>query len=164
MNEPIRRFTAQDLASLSHEARSESRRRAHLNVHPTLADPVQRLFIALEPDTYIRPHRHPEPNKWELFVLIDGAVDALVLADDGGLAERIRMAPNTGSRAVEIPPNTWHSYVCLEPGTVVLEVKEGPYVPTEEENFAPWSPKDDPAAVGAYLEWLRRARAGAPGR
>jgi hypothetical protein len=57
-----------------------------LNVHPTLEDPVQRLFIALEPGTYIRPHRHPEPDKWELFVLINGAVDALLLDDDGKLA------------------------------------------------------------------------------
>jgi len=157
MTQTLRQFTATDLDGLSAKAAGEGRRRAHLNVHPTLEDPVQRLFIALEPGTYIRPHRHPEPNKWELFVLIRGAVDALLLDDDGGLLERIPMGED-GARAIEVPPNAWHSYVCLEPGTLVLEVKEGPYVPTTAENFAPWSPQDEPAAVAEYLDRLRRAR------
>jgi cupin fold WbuC family metalloprotein len=157
MTQTLRRFTATDLEGLSAKAAGDGRLRAHLNVHPALEDPVQRLFIALEPGTYVRPHRHPEPNKWELFVLINGAVDAILLGDDGSVLERIPMGGN-GARAVEVPPNAWHSYVCLEPGTLVLEVKEGPYVPTTPEHFAPWSPQDDPAAVAEYLDWLHRAR------
>ncbi len=159
MTAAFRRFTVADLDGLSAKARSESRRRAHLNVHPTLEDPVQRLFIALEPGTYIRPHRHPEPDKWELFVLINGAVDALLLDDDGNPIDRTRMSADAGARAVEIPPNTWHTYVCLEPDTTVLEVKRGPYIPTTEDDFLPWSPHDDPVAVAAYLDWLGAARA-----
>lgn len=143
------------LGDLSREAKRAPRLRAHLNVHPTLDDPVQRLFIALEPGTYIRPHRHPEPNKWELFVLIEGAVDALTFGDDGTLRERIRMGRKDGSRAVEIPPGTWHSYVCFEPGTVVLEIKEGPYVATTEEDYAPWSPQGDADSAARYLDRLR---------
>lgn len=156
MTRAFRRFTSAELEGLSATAAAAQRRRAHLNVHPGLEDPVQRLFIALEPGTYIRPHRHPEPNKWELFVLIKGAVDALLLDDDGGVLERIRMSA-TGARAVEVPPNAWHSYVCLEPETVVLEVKEGPYVPSTEPNFGPWAPEEGSAAAAGYLAWLERA-------
>jgi cupin fold WbuC family metalloprotein len=116
---------------------------------------VQRLFIALEPETYIRPHRHSEPPRWEFFVLIRGAVDALSFSDEGVILERIRMTPGDAA-AVEVPPATWHSYLCLESGTVVLEVKEGPYAAPGANNFANWAPDGDPVAIAAYLERMRR--------
>lgn len=89
-------------------------------------------------------------------MLIAGALDALTFDDAGVLIERVRMATDA-ARAVEIPAAAWHSYVCLEPGTVVLEVKRGPYVPTAASDFAAWAPHDDPDAVAEYLAWMRTA-------
>ena len=44
----------------------------------------------------------------------------------------------------------------LEPGTVVFEVKPGPYVPVGAVDLAPWTPAaDDAEAVGRFLAWLR---------
>ncbi len=149
----MKRVTSAELSQLSAQARAASRRRTHLNVHAALEEPVQRLFIAFEPGTYVRPHRHPESNKWELVVLVQGAIDLVTLDDAGRAAERVRLSAD-GVRAAEIPPNTWHSYFCREAGTVLLEVKEGPYRPTTPDNFAPWSPAEgDPGAV-AYLARL----------
>lgn len=144
---------AAELESLSTRAEQAPRRRMHLNVHAGLDEPVQRLFIAFEPGTYVRPHRHTEPNKWELVALIEGAIDLLTLDDEGRLTERVRLAKD-GARAAEIPPGTWHSYVCRMPGTVLLEVKEGPYIPTTPDNFAPWSPPEGDARVATYLARL----------
>lgn len=149
----MKAVTAAELDSLSTQAENATRRRVHLNVHAGLDEPVQRLFIAFEPGTYVRPHRHPEANKWELAVLIEGAIDLLTLDDEGRLTERVRLARD-GARAAEIPPGTWHSYVCRSPGTVLLEVKEGPYIPTTPENFAPWSPPEGDDRVAAYLARL----------
>ncbi len=131
------------------------RHRAHLNIHESLQAPVQRLFIALEPGTYIRPHRHPQPNKWEFFLLLEGEIDALVFDEAGALQQRIVLAPSR-TRAIELPPNTWHSYVCRKPGTLVVEVKEGPYLPPAEEDFAPWAPAENSPQAAEYLVHLRK--------
>jgi hypothetical protein len=61
---------------------------------------------------------------------------------------------------VEIPPGTWHALAALEPGTVLLEVKEGPYAPAAAENFAPWAPAEGTEAVGALERWFHSARVG----
>ncbi len=53
------------------------RLRAHRNFHPELTDPVQRLAIAMEPGTYIRPHRHP--HTFELLLALSGRFVVLTL-------------------------------------------------------------------------------------
>lgn len=151
----IRTYSAATLAELRQQARDAPRRRAHLNIHETLDAPVQRLFIALEPDTYVRPHRHSQPNKWELFVMLEGMLDLLVFDDDGGITHRVALAA-ARNRAVEIAPNTWHALVCRAPGTLALEIKEGPYAPTDDKDFASWAPAENAAGVAEYLDRLRR--------
>lgn len=155
----IKTITAETLADLRRQARASERQRAHLNVHDSPQAPVQRLFIAMEPDTYIRPHRHPRPGKWEFFVLLEGEIDLLVFDEDGVLQQRTVLSAGD-TRAVELPPGTWHTYVAQATGTVVLEVKEGPYLPTPAEDFASWAPVENTSAAGDCLAWLRRARPG----
>jgi cupin fold WbuC family metalloprotein len=150
-------YTCSELAALTTIAQSADRLRTNLNVHESLDAPVQRLFIATEPGTYIRPHRHPQPNKWELFVVLSGAIDLLIFDDNGTLLKRTKMSP-TATQAVEIPAGTWHGYACQETGTVALEVKEGPYIPTTEADFAPWSPAEGSAEASAYQAWMSTAQ------
>jgi cupin fold WbuC family metalloprotein len=153
----IRIITADELGSLGEAAASAPRRRAHLNIHTALDAPVQRLFIATEPDTYMRPHRHPEAHKWEFFVVLAGELHLLIFADTGELTGRIPMSAQA-VRAVEIPPGTWHAYVCMRPGTLALEVKEGAYLPTQPQDFGSWSPPESAPEAPDYLAWMRTAR------
>lgn len=46
------------LDSVSQEARESSRLRMNYNFHESLDAPIQRLLNALEPGTYLPPHRH----------------------------------------------------------------------------------------------------------
>lgn len=155
--EPMfKRISTNDLLGLAAKAAAAPRRRANLNVHASLDASVQRLFIATEPQTYMRPHRHPETHKWEFFVVLDGRIDLLIFDDVGRVVERTPMSPAT-TRAVEIPPNTWHAYVCMQSGTVALEVKEGAYIATPEHHFAPWSPAENAPDAAAYVEWMRQS-------
>lgn len=54
----MKQITLSDMQQQSEAAATSPRLRAHRNFHPELSDPVQRLAIAMEPGTYIRPHRH----------------------------------------------------------------------------------------------------------
>lgn len=106
----IKTITAADLHALAAKAAQAPRLRAHLNVHERLDAAVQRLFIATEPGTYMRPHRHAEAHKWEFFVVLHGQLDLLIFDDAGRVTQRTVMAPAgvaAGTPAVEIPPNTW---------------------------------------------------------
>jgi len=145
------------LHELTDTARDVERLRSHLNVHDSLDASVQRLFIATEPDTYMRPHRHPQSHKWEFFILIEGEIDLLIFNDEGQLIQRTKMS-EADTRAVEIPPNTWHAYVCQKSSTLALEVKQGAYIQTPEEDFAPWSPAEGAKEAVDYLKWMRVAQ------
>jgi cupin fold WbuC family metalloprotein len=153
----LKSFTAKNLQQLSDKARQADRMRANLNVHESLDADVQRLFIATEPGTYIRPHRHSAAHKWEFFMVIMGEIDLLIFDDEGTLCQRIVMAPDQ-TRAIELPAKTWHSYVCKKTGTVALEVKQGAYIPTPETDFASWAPAENSAEAADYLRWMSEAQ------
>ncbi len=154
----IKLITKEALTKLSNEARESDRKRANINVHESPDASVQRLFISTNPDTYIRPHRHSQPYKWEFFTVLDGEMDLLIFDHNGNILQRIELSENA-VRSVEIPPNIWHSYVCKKTGTLALEVKEGAYIPNLEEDLYPFSPAENTAEVNDYLEWMRTASA-----
>ncbi|MEW5728333.1 MAG: WbuC family cupin fold metalloprotein [Pseudomonadota bacterium] len=155
----MKAITAADLDALAASARDLPRRRSHLTIHPDPADPVQRMLVALEPGTYVRPHRHGG-GRWELFVLIRGWLAVLLFGEDGTVSDRIELAGD-GAAAVEIPEAAWHTITVLEPGTVALEVKPGPYSPLDDKGFAAWAPAEGEAGAAALARWLETAGPGA---
>jgi len=86
-------------------------------------------------------------------------MDLLIFEEDGRIIERCRMS-RTDTRAVEIPPGQWHTYICCEAGTVALEIKQDAYVPTAEVDFAPWAPAEMSLASPHFLDWMRDAPVG----
>jgi cupin fold WbuC family metalloprotein len=145
------------LADLVQRARASARRRLNLNLHETPADPIQRLLNAAEPGTYVRPHRHAA-GRQELTLVLRGAADVLIFADDGALAARVPLAGD-GS-LVEIPGACWHAAIVLRPGTILMEVKPGPYDPATDKEFAAWAPAEGDPAGEALLRWYASAAIG----
>lgn len=144
-----------DLRQLSAEAQAAPRRRRNLNLHDRLDDPIQRLCNALEPGTYIRPHRHPD-GVWETFVLLHGGCTILLFDTAGTVTERLAL-DRDGTLIAEIPAGCWHAVTVHTPSTVVLEVKPGPYLPGI---FAAWAPEEGDPGAGRCLSWLERAEPG----
>ena len=148
------------LDTLVVKARTSPRKRAHCNLHPELSDPVQRLCIAIEPETYVRPHRHAEPDTCEVFLLLRGSAKLLFFDDAGKVIREVVLAANGPIYAAEIPQRMWHSIVSLERGTVFFEVKQGPYVQAQGNNAAGWAPEEGTALSAPFLEWARDAKEG----
>jgi cupin fold WbuC family metalloprotein len=148
------------LDALIGKAKEAPRKRAHFNLHPELHDPVQRLCIAMEPDTYVRPHRHSDPETWEVLVILRGSLALALFDEKGRVLERMVLKAGGPVAAVEFPRNTWHAPVSLEPGTVVFEIKQGPYKPIAEINLAQWAPAESEPEARKFLEWYRNAKTG----
>lgn len=155
----MKRFDASALDRLLREAAASPRRRLNLNWHEPAADTVQRFFNLMLPGSYVRPHRHQRQNRWELTVLLSGAVDLLGFDDDGLLLTREPMRSD-GLRAVEVPPSSWHSYVVTGDHALLFEVKQGPYEARLDKVFAAWAPDEAEAGAAAAGAWLARAQPG----
>lgn len=150
-----------ELARISLRAAAAPRGRANFNLHPELADPVQRFLNAIEPGSYVRPHRHAlAEGRWELFVILSGAVAVLVFDDEARVVERVELDLTGGALAVEIPPGVWHALVALKPGSVMFEFKPGPYSPLSDKDFAAWAPAEGDPAAAAWVERYCRAKVG----
>lgn len=150
----------QDIQLLIADAGQSPRKRKNLNLHAQLEDPVQRLCNAFEPGTYIRPHRHPEAGRWELFVMLKGEAAILSFDDHGSVTERFVLSEHGPNRIIEIPPNTWHALVALQTGTVLFEVKKGPYRALTDKDFAKWAPLENDPQAPAFVAWYEIAQPG----
>ena len=156
----LKAITDQLLVDLSAEARLSPRLRKNHNLHRSLDDPVQRLCNAFEPGTYVRPHRHTQTGRWELFVILHGAAAILLFDDEGVVIDRLELDAEGRVRGVEVPPNTWHTVVSLKSGTVLFEVKPGPYIKTTDKNFASWAPPEGDSRCIVFEKWYQQAQKG----
>jgi cupin fold WbuC family metalloprotein len=152
----LKLITPAMLDALSQQAQDSPRRRANLNLHARLDDPIQRLAVAMEPDTYVRPHRHP--HTWELLYPLAGRFVVLHFDEAGTLGARTVLGVD--SRVIETPVSGWHAVLSLDPGAVIFEVKHGPYQPIAEADYAPWSPAAETPEAAALIAWYATAQPG----
>ena len=144
------KITAELIDNVISQARTSPRLRMNYNFHPELNDPVQRLLNALEPWTYIRPHKHT--SKEESFVLLRGTILAVSFNDDGTICDHAILSSATGIQGIEFEENIFHMLTSLETGSAVFEIKEGPFVPHTEGSSAPWAPKEGTPEAKVFLE------------
>lgn len=146
------------LAELSARAKQSPRLRQHHNLHSSYQDPCQRLLNAIEPGSYIRPHRHKSDPKDEMLIVIRGKM-ALFTFDEQGLVGDITVlgAENYGADlacGAQLQPGDWHTVVALVSDCILLETKAGPFDPASPKDLAPWAPEEGSAAARPYLKEL----------
>jgi cupin fold WbuC family metalloprotein len=146
-------FSTALLDDLAARATMSPRQRAHLTVHAGAADVVQRFFVAVNRDSYVRPHRHL--SKAELALVVRGSFEVVTFDDEGRVTGRETVGEGGSSLGFEMPRATWHMLIAREDGSTFLEVKEGPYDPATASEFAPWAPAEGDPAAAAFLERIR---------
>lgn len=141
-------------------AKASDRLRRNHNFHEHYEEMCQRLLNAVEPGSYIRPHRHLTPPKPETFVALRGRMALVIFEDNGEIARIIPFGPELETVGVDIPAGVWHSIICLKSGSVFFETKPGPYHPAPEQDWAPWAPTEGSEGAAGYLAHLEaRVRA-----
>ena len=143
------------LRHVSAQARTNPRLRQNYNIHSSDNSRCHRLLNAMEPASYIRPHRHLDPEKDEAFILMSGRLGIITFHDNGDISEKLVLSFQDGILAADIPNGIFHTALSLESGTVFYEAKAGPYHPLTDDEKASWAPGDgDPGAL-IYLELLQ---------
>ena len=142
------------LAELTRQAQNSPRLRANRNLHEEPGDPIQRLAIAMEPDTLVLPHRHL--HTWEMLLPLRGRFVVLCFDDAGTVTHHTLLGE--GCSIIEMPVGTWHAVLSLDSGGVIFEVKHGPYDPQTASDFAPWCAAD--ADAKQLNAWYAQAQVG----
>lgn len=86
-------------------------------------------------------------------MVLRGSLLAILFDDEGNVMEKVNLNPTQGRYGIEIPPCVWHTIIVLESGTVIYEIKQGPFAPLTQENLASWAPPvADKEAARLFME------------
>ena len=121
------------LDELTAAAQASPRLRMNYDLRNSAADGSQRMLNAIEPGSPLPIHRHRKSS--ETVVCLRGRLVEDFYDEDGRLGETVELMPGGPTVAVNIPVGQWHTVRSLESGTVILEVKDGPYEPISEEDM-----------------------------
>lgn len=118
---------SQLLDSLSAQAKASPRLRMNFGLRNSPADGSQRMLNALESGTELPIHRHMKSS--ETIVILRGSATQYFYDDAGQVTERVTIAVGGPCVGMSVEAGRWHRLVPHEPGTVILECKDGPYEP-----------------------------------
>lgn len=139
---------------VTQKARESSRLRMNHNFHTDPSDPINRLLNAMEPGTYVRPHKHETPKKRETFFILRGKIIYIEFSNRGDIEKVVKLSAGEGNFGVEITPGVYHTLIPLETASVLYEIKDGPYDAATDKVFADWAPPEGDEKAKSYLEKL----------
>ena len=122
------------LDKLTEEAKASPRLRMNLDLRDSDQDGSQRMLNAIEPGSVLPIHRHQKTS--ETVVCLRGRLvwefyDEL----ERICTETIELSPGGQVVALNVPAGQWHTVRALESGSVILEMKNGPYEPMGPEDI-----------------------------
>ena len=131
------RITQAILDDLTEQAKASPRLRMNLDLRNSAEDKSQRMLNAIEPGSPLPIHRHQKTSETVVCIrgrLVEEYYDEL----ERICTEAIELSPNGPVVAVNIPAGQWHTVRALESGTVIMEVKDGPYEPIGPKDILEW--------------------------
>ena len=105
----------------------------NLDLRNSAEDSSQRMLNAIEPGSMVPIHRHQRTS--ETVVVLRGRVVEEYYTSEGVVEASYELAAGGPVCAINIPAGQWHTLRALDPGTVILEMKDGPYEPVREEDM-----------------------------
>lgn len=128
------KITQAILDNLTKQAKASPCLHANLDLRNGEDDQSQRMLNAIEPGSQIPIHRHR--NSSETVVCLRGRlVEEFYDELERICTDYIELSPNGQTVALNIPIGQWHTVRALESGTVILEVKDGPYEPLSDADI-----------------------------
>lgn len=147
----MKKINSQILNQTSDKAKLSDRKRMNLNYHHKADALMQRMLNAVNIGTYIQPHKHENPDKVEVFLVLRGRIAVVEFDDFGNITDYIILDSNIGNYGAEIAPRTWHTIISLEDDSVAYEIKNGPYNQAQDKDFASWAPKEGDSNTDEFI-------------
>jgi cupin fold WbuC family metalloprotein len=135
-------------------SRQSPRLRIIQPLHKTPDAQLHRMLNAVQPGSYIQPHRHLFPPKAESVIVLRGAIYVFLFSSDGIIDAIHIIKAGSINLGIDSEPGVFHTFAAIEEDTVLFEVKPGPYNQADDKDFAPWAPVEGAHGAKEYLDNL----------
>lgn len=116
---------------------------------------IQSIVNAIQPESYMRPHKHENPDKTEIVTILKGRVALVYFNEDGSIFQTVFLEEVGPVDTVRTPPGIYHTSVSLEKDSAILSVIQGPYDKQTHKQPAPWAPAEEDHEAGQkYLQQI----------
>jgi cupin fold WbuC family metalloprotein len=148
---PIATIGPEDIEVLRRAVRKTPKHRVRINAHPGNDDSLHEMIIAIEPGSYVRPHKHP--GKSEAFHIIEGQVDVVVFKDDGNIDRIVSLGAKGSNHPFYYRMSTarFHTLIIRSNLLVVHEITNGPFDPTGAI-YAMFAPEESDSAKATTFQ------------
>ena len=102
----------------------------NLDLRNSDADSSQRMLNAIEPGSVVPVHRHQKSS--ETVVVLRGRAVEEYYSSEEEVVATYELTACGPVYALNISAGQWHTIRALDSGTVILEMKDGPFVPIQE--------------------------------
>ena len=127
------KITQAVLDDLTAQAKASPRLRMNYDLRNSDADSSQRMLNAIEPGSELPVHRHRFSS--ETVVILRGHLRETFYDPGKRVTAVYDLVAGGDVIALNIPLGQWHTAEAMESGTVIIEMKDGPYVPTGPEDI-----------------------------
>ena len=121
------------LDNLTAQAKASPRLRMNMDLRDSAEDQSQRMLKALEPGTVLPIHRHRKTS--ETVAILRGRAVQYLYDDEGNETDAVLLEAGGEVPAMQVGMGQWHRLEALEPGTVIVEFKNGAYEPIGLEDI-----------------------------
>lgn len=152
---PIASLGQDEMQLLRQVAGDSPRGRVRINAHPSDDDMLHEMFIAIQRNSYIRPHLHPA--KSEAFHIVQGVVDIVVFREDGSVREVVPLGDGNSGRAFyyRMSQPFFHTLLIRSDILIVHEITNGPFI-RGGTRFASFAPEESDAdGIADFLRQLQ---------
>src|SRR3989338_13132 len=98
------------------------------------------MFNSLQLGSYVQPHKHPKDGR-EIVIPYRGSVRTILFDEEGKIIGHYDISREKVA-FIELPGDTYHGYLALEPDFLMCEMYTGIYNPNTYKNFAKWAPSE----------------------
>lgn len=135
-------------------SKQSPRKRIIQPLHKSSDARLHRMLNAMQPGSYIQPHRHLFPPKAESVIVLRGAIYAFIFNNNGEIDVIHTIKAGSINLGIDSEPGVFHTFVAIEDDTVLFEVKPGPYSQADDKDFASWAPAEGTDGAQKYLDNL----------
>ena len=86
--------------------------------------------------------------------MLQGAIGLLLFNADGEIQQQLHLSAAGPTHGIEVEEDQFHTLVALEANSVIFELKQGPYQPTQDKDFLNGFPQEGkPEATRQEAQW-----------
>tara|TARA_B100000768_G_C11015848_1_gene264016 strand:+ start:43 stop:531 length:489 start_codon:yes stop_codon:yes gene_type:complete len=151
----IPNLTSEDKKFYFNQAELSKRKRSPYIIHKK-SDEFNQVFNFILEDSYMQPHLHPKSGMIEKMHLIEGSFK-LIFFNNKGDAQEIFNIEKLGER-IQVPANTWHTYIMTSKSTIIFETMMGVYNPKTWKKTPDWAPDENSKKAEKYFKNLKNIK------